>query len=118
MTDRSENSPVMRSLIAAYERGDEVLVDPMDFILLDSLPPEGTMFAGAYPDGPSSQDLAANLFEGKIPAAQVAPRLRVLSVLGFCLHANRRGVTDRVWQITEKGEQLLADWKRKQEAKP
>src|SRR5262245_28709481 len=104
--------PVYEKLIDAFNRGEKVLTEPMDYVLLDNLVPEGTLFAGAYPDGPRSKELEKQLFEGLIPANQIATRLRVMSVLGLCIAVGRRGLrSDVVWQITPRGEQYLAKWK-------
>ena len=116
MTDREMGSPVNQAIVAAYERGDDVMVDPMDYVLLDNLVPVGTMFAGAYPDGPTSRDLSERLFEGKVPPNQIAPRLRILHMFGLCVHANRRGVNDKVWQITSEGRRVVERWKEKKGA--
>ena len=115
MTDR-ESNPVTRNILARYQRGDDVLVDPMDYVLLDNLAEEGTMFAGAYPDGPTSVELSDKLFERKIPAAQIAPRLTLLRIFGLAVTLNRRGVHDKVWQITPEGERVLAEWKKRKAA--
>jgi hypothetical protein len=113
MSDRERNNPINLNILARYERGDAVLVDPMDYVLLDNLAPEGTMFAGAYPDGPNSVELAERLFEGKIKPSPIAARLRLLHLFGLATMLNRRGVNDRVWQVTPKGREVVEEWKRK-----
>jgi len=116
VSDRETHNRVAQNITAAFARGEEVLIDPMDYILLDNLPPEGTMFAGAYPDGPTSIELAHNLFEGKLKPSHLAARLRVLRLCGLAVTVNRRGRSDKVWQINEAGDAYLAKWKERQGA--
>lgn len=108
---RRNEQEVYKNLIAQFERGDEVLVDPMDYVILGSLPPEGTLFAGAYPEGRAVKSLAGELFGGQLTSQEIAVRMRILRVLGLVVSAGRRGVHDLVWQITPKGKHTLEEWK-------
>jgi hypothetical protein len=92
----------------------DLLIEPLDFLILEKLPAEGTLIFSAYPDGKSSEELSQTVAEGNFTTLELSTRLRVL-------HKAHAVVTQRsfatktktrvVWQRTKLGEQWLSEWK-------
>jgi hypothetical protein len=93
-------------------RGDYTLVEPLDLIILESLPNEGTLFVGLYPLGETAGNISKAKLEGKIPVSVVARRLGTLRQQGLVVkkQAIGQGANEKnvVWQRTPAAVALLA----------
>jgi len=93
----------------------DFVIDPLDYQILDMLPPEGTLIFGAYPDGKTSQEIAQSpsVAEGKMPSSQIGNRMTVLgNKLGWVVKKKGIGTSNKhVWQRTKQGEKALHKWK-------
>jgi hypothetical protein len=89
------------------------LVEPLDFLILDLLPPEGTTAFGVYPDGQTAASLSKQIGEGRLKTSTFSTRLRVLKLMDYT--TSKRGISGatkgQVWQRTEAGEKALHRWK-------
>lgn len=96
-------------------RGEYELVDPLDYLILDKLQPEGTLFAGLYPLGDTVKALGAKFdqVKGGLTGSFIVARLRPLRLQGLVVPKNAgsstRGKT--VWQRTARGTEVLTKWK-------
>jgi len=96
---------------------DADLVEPIDFLILGALPEEGSIFAGAYPDGRTSKQLSKELFDGQIRAGQIGPRMNALVYHGCAVKRKGIGVGGaHIYQRTEKGKRTFEEWQNGREA--
>jgi hypothetical protein len=87
------------------------LVDPLDYLLLGALPEEGTMIAGAYPDGRTSKQLARELFSGEITPSQIGPRMNAMVYHALVTKKKGIGVSGAfIYQRTQKGNDVYDKW--------
>jgi hypothetical protein len=87
------------------------LVDPGDYMILGALPEEGTLIAGAYPDGRTSKQLARELFEGQLRPQQIGPRMNALVYHGLALKKKGIGTGGAsIYQRTSKGDEVYDKW--------
>jgi hypothetical protein len=97
-------------------RGEFTLVEPLDYLILEKLPEEGTLFAGLYPLGETVANISKNLpkVNGKtFPSTVVTNRIRSMQAQG--LTTDTRGATaTRIWQRSRHASQLFKTWKEKQ----
>jgi hypothetical protein len=92
------------------------LVDPLDYLLLDALPKQGTTMGGVVPLGESVRNLQATKF-GMLDTGQISGRLVAMRAAGYCLPVRTASVKNdsgKAWQITPFGEKVLAEWKKNQ----
>lgn len=101
----------------ARQPGDtrlDLLIDPLDFQVLDVLPIEGTLHFGAYPVGKTAKEVQheQTVGEGQMTIGTITSRLRFLNVMGWAVKSKGIGTGGRnVWQRTKLGEQELTKWK-------
>jgi hypothetical protein len=104
------------------KRGEYELVEPLDYRLLEKLPPEGTTAFNLYPIGTTVKELSKDFKQ--IPQTQISARIRSMHVQGLAkkvrmlgaeLGEQRKGRASAgsAWQLTESGAKLLANWKEK-----
>jgi hypothetical protein len=99
---------------AADDPRTDLLIDPLDFLLLERMSPEGTMHFGAYPDGATAKQLS-EMFDGHVRSGTIGMRCRVLSLTGYAVKLKGVGTGGKsVWQRTEQGEKALKKWRAKQ----
>lgn len=91
-----------------YGGYDPVL--PLDKLLLEELPPEGSLILGVYPDGKSAKDLQKAVANGQLPMTQISTRMRVLHLFGLALRTKTVRASGAVYQITDEGKKYLASW--------
>lgn len=98
------------------KRGEFNLVEPLDYLILEKLPEQGSLFGGLFPLGETVANIAKNLpkLEGKMfPSDIVTSRVRSMQLQGLTLHT--KGATStRIWQRTPRATQLFNAWKEKQ----
>lgn len=109
-------------LKAAHRKGEMRMngfvfepVLPLDMLILDFLPPEGSTFAGIYPIGETVKAMVNKIGGGKVGTGTFVARVRLMHKAGLIVNVNQPGVgrenTGRAWQITAKGKAQLAEWK-------
>lgn len=95
-------------------RGEYELIEPLDILIIEQLPLEGTLFGGLYPLGETVENLRKK-FDGKVKVTTLTARMRLLNIQGLVARTNSvsegRGMT--VWQRTAAGTKLLNDRKEK-----
>ena len=97
---------------------EDDLIEPLDYLILGVLPDQGTMFAGAYLDGKTSKQLSEELFEGKIKASTIGPRMNALHYHGLVNKSKGIGTSGRyIYQRTARGIAVHREWANKQAAK-
>jgi hypothetical protein len=110
---RTKSEPYVR--VADQARaGTLELIDPLDYLILDKLPKEGTTMGGIIPLGLSARDLAATALKGVLEGNAVGGRLTMMKMAGLATDVRTLGHKQsgiRGWQITSLGEKYLADWK-------
>lgn len=97
-------------------RGEYTLVAPLDYLIMDVLPTEGTLFAGMYPLGETAANIAKKLKVGKgsmpLTSNIVTNRLRLMHEQGLVMKHNRvPGASSAVWQKTKTGNTIAKGWK-------
>ena len=93
------------------------LVDPLDFLLLEELPDEGTTVGGLYQVGESVQSLAKKFTQRSgvdLTTTLIASRMVSLKYHGLSrgvkmLGRNRGG---NAWQRTVFGKEVAEEWRR------
>lgn len=100
------------------ERGEYDLIEPLDYLLLSELEPEGTSLAGLYPIGTTIKSLAKKERFKEVPSTLIAARIRSMHVQQLVKKVKmagadkeRKGATGSAWQVTESGQKLLQTWK-------
>jgi hypothetical protein len=100
-------------LASKAARGEYELVEPLDYMILDLLQDEGSMFADLYPLGETVPALVKKL-GGKLTNSQLTSRVRILHIQGLIVQkkslTNKSGSTT-VWQRSKVGASLLNKWK-------
>jgi|SRR5215471_7812315 len=92
----------------------ELLVDPLDYLLLKELPPEGTKVFDAYPDGKAAEDLTKLVAGGQLDIKIISTRMRVMSRIELVAAVKTVGQSGRtIYQITPIGQRLLQEWESK-----
>lgn len=88
------------------------LVLPLDYMILELMPREGTTFSGLYPIGSTVKDITKKL-NGAVPSTIISARVRLMNELGLCQKVKALGATTHgfAWQRTDKADQLLKQWK-------
>lgn len=88
------------------------MVEPLDYLILDMLPNEGTLFAGAYPSGKSVSELKREIGEGQISSGTFSRRLQAMSEEDLVVVKKGVGTNgDRIWQATPRGRNVVERWK-------
>jgi hypothetical protein len=89
----------------------ERMVEPLDYLLLSELPPEGTLVGGWHVIAATVNALV-DKYEGITPDA-LAGRLRSMQEMGLTVDVSVIPVSrGRGWQITEAGQQVLDAWRK------
>jgi len=90
----------------------DLIREPLDYLILDILPVEGTLIFGAYSDGKTSAEISKLVGDGTIPTTLIGNRVRVLHELGLVIRLLGLGTSGRnIYQRTQFGTELLAKWK-------
>jgi len=93
----------------------DLIIDPLDYLILDQLPIEGTLHFGAYAVGKTAAEIGAVIAQGQVSHGTIGARLRVMSEEGWTL--KMRGIgsgSKNIWQRTHEGEKALHRWKGEQ----
>lgn len=89
------------------------LIPPLDYLILENLPDEGTLFGGLYPLTETAINLAKTKFK-PMPATDVANRLALLKKLGLALQQKPIRGSRVAYQRTAKGKEVFQEWKQAQ----
>lgn len=91
------------------EEGKFSLVMPLDKMIVEKLPLEGTLFGGLYPLGETALNLRKKHFRELTPD-QISARLRSLQEQGLVASSPSVGTGGTlIWQRTKRGEDVLLD---------
>jgi DNA-binding PadR family transcriptional regulator len=97
-------------------RGIYDLVAPMDYMILGFLKDEGTTVLGLYPEGHTAGQIIRDVFERKIGANILAPRLGSLRAQGLIVALTGPGTGGHnAYQVTPTGKRLYQEWKAAQD---
>lgn len=102
--------------IASADRPlDEVLIEPLDYKIIELLPDQGSLHLGVIPVGEMVSQISKKL--GGLPSSLLSGRMRVLQIMGLAVPARATGSRGTlVWQVTPKGKEVLAEWQKKPES--
>lgn len=90
-------------------------MEPLDYLILTVLPPEGALVLNAYPDGRTAKQISDEAFEGKISTRALGPRMGVLGTRELVRRTRGIGTAgDAIYQITPAGKAVLLAWQQKQ----
>ena len=110
------SDPNLRELAA---RGEYQLLEPLDYMILQHLPDQGTLFAGLYPLGETTPNLVGKFTPeqrtlGGVDSHFVSTRLRVLHIQGLVLNLRSAKNTGgkRIWQRTKEASRLVKEWEK------
>lgn len=105
------------SLEDRFDNGDRsMIVEPLDWLILQVLPPEGTLAGGMYPVGETVPGVVKKLGGGPVTVPIVSSRVRILAVVGLAVRKKAVGsAKGLVWQITKKGEEAVKLWTQQQQ---
>lgn len=103
-----------KDLAAKAARGEYELIEPLDTMILDLLPVQGSLFGGLYPLGETVQNLEQK-FKGQVKITTISTRLRLLHIQGLAVKTNSvsEGRGSTVWQRTSAATNLLNNRKEK-----
>ena len=82
---------------------------PLDVLIIKTLPKEGSMFMGVYPEGASVADIRKAVANGQLPVSLLNTRLRVLHRFELVEAVKIPRSPTMGWQVTAKGEQFAAE---------
>lgn len=91
-----------------------MLVDPLDYLILAELPVEGASLGGVIPLGETVRNLSTAKFDGLVDPGMLSGRFMSLSSLGYVKRIKLPRSDLAGWQITERGQKVLANWKKTQ----
>lgn len=103
-----------RSVAERAAEGEYELVDPLDYLILDNLPEEGTTIGGILPLGATVSDIAKNKLGIEVESSMISGRMVSLKTAGLAVVISMARSDSAGWQITKLGEKILAEWKDKQ----
>ena len=99
-------------------RGEYQLAAPVDYMILQWLPDEGTLFAGLFPLG----ETVVNLVEKFTPEQRsaginssfVSTRIRIMHIQSLVVSSRsaKGGSGKRIWQRTKAGARLVKEWEK------
>jgi hypothetical protein len=108
----NEFHPTIGNLV---EKGDfSWMVEPLDYLILQQLPDEGTSVGGLYQLGETLQGLAEKF---PLPSSALGGRLRSMKIGGLTRSVKivpTRAGKDKAWQKTEAGKKRLEAWQNTQ----
>lgn len=111
MTERQRNE----SFEKLNARGEYELVEPIDTLVMEMIPEEGTLFGNLYPLGETAKSLAKKLStkEAVLTATMVSQRLRALNIQGLVVKKKSigSGGGSLVWQRTKAATELITGGK-------
>lgn len=95
------------------------MVVPLDFMILDKLPDEGTLMGGYFPITAFVEELGERHFK-ELTSDQIGGRLRSMAAIGLTVMvktvgAGKQSRRQHGWQRTEKGKEVLAAWQARQQ---
>ncbi len=97
-------------LQARAARGDFDLVLPLDLLLLEKLPVEGTTMGGVYEIGSTVREIHKTI---PVSVGSIAARLRSMEVQGLTRKVRMVGNNGTTaWQHTKLGKKLLDERKK------
>lgn len=113
---RDRSRETYKTMAERDRDGDEVyLVEPLDYIILESLPEEGANVGGVIPLGETVRNLVSTKFkEVGVDAAMLGGRFTSLSALGYVKRIKIPRSDAAGWQITARGQEVLDAWKATQ----
>jgi hypothetical protein len=95
--------------MADPRRGVYNPVLPLDVLILQLMPKEGTMFMGVYAEAAFVTDIKKAIAQGQLPSSLISTRLRVLHMFGYATKVYVPKSHTAGWQATPKGEQFVRD---------
>lgn len=98
------------------KEGKNLLIDPLDYRILEQLPEVGTLMGGLVPIGETVRNIHKHAFKGVVDHTVVGGRMNALRSYGFAVPVriaagNKQG---RGWQITPEGKAALLEWQSRQ----
>lgn len=99
------------------QEGSIALVEPLDYMILEQLPEQGTTLGGLVPLGGTVRDLKNTTFKSLPNAADtLGGRLRALEAYGMVVSVVMPG-SSRGWQRTPFGQKTLKSWQNDNQEK-
>lgn len=94
----------------AAARGEYDLVEPLDYLILELMEPEGSMVSGLYPLGTTVISMNKKL---KLSSPVISSRVRILHLMGLTkkVHSLGSGTGKKAWQRTPEADRLLKEWR-------
>src|SRR5262245_22637427 len=110
--------PSQWDMLKRFKEGDRsMIVPPLDYLIIEQLPKEGTLAGGLYPIGETVPSVVKKLGGKPLTTAIVSSRVRILGLVGMATKKKGvGGVGNFVWQITPLGEEELRTWKQAQQS--
>lgn len=99
------------------KKGDYVLVDPLDYLILGALPDEGELVMGYYPFAKTVQQLAKENLPGMKGSQLVGP-IRRLLIQDLIKRVATRNTRENAYQRSMKGKELFEKWEQEQAKRP
>lgn len=94
------------------DQGENLLIDPLDYLIMDKLPAQGTLMGGVVPIGETVRNLVNTAFKDLLSSEEVAGRLNAMQFTGHTVSVRLQGgKRTHGWQITKRGQEDLAAWK-------
>lgn len=115
-----KDKPGYQTVGQKAESGEYDLIYPLDMLILDLLPNEGTTMGGYYDLGTSVQAIGEALKGAKLGPDYLSGRLRSMMYQGLVLRIKAVGSSTSKWQWqrTPTGKKLLDEWKEKERGTP
>lgn len=95
------------------EHPETWMIEPLDFMIIDTLPDEGTN-VGLYQVGETIRQLRKKLGEGNISTGSLAARVRLLGQAGLTRQVRMVGTSGTLaYQKTVRGKEVLEAWQQR-----
>ena|SRR6185312_13167221 len=105
-------TPRKESLEQRAVRGDYDLIVPLDYLLMEAIPVEGTTLSGLYEIGETVNSLRKKFPD--LSPGNLGSRLKLLEKQGLTRQVRMLGTgtsTNRAWQHTKTAQALIDKWK-------
>lgn len=108
--------PIKERMIEMVANEDfSEFVIPLDFLILDLLPDEGTEFAGLYQLGETTAQVWKKLGVKELPKSGVNARVTSMNKSGLLTKIKALGRESGAWQKSALGKEALEKWRAKQQ---
>lgn len=111
---------IKEKMEAMLKEGDlSLFVQPLDFLILEKLPEEGTQFGGLYQLGETTRSVEKALREehpafAEIPSTNLHSRFTSMNQAGLLHKVKALGREGSAWQRSQLGEEALKLWRQSQ----